>query len=152
MYCSVEPTSVTPFSAPVRDRALHAIMIGMMRLENSDAYNAGAPRVPTQAMLDHIESVIRSRIRNVDKEELDETMIRYQEILSEWRAWHPAVWDPKRNKDRSFTDDVPLIYGAGEHPNEAWSEHGFETPTSMRSVDASCEAELMSHEYTAKED
>lgn len=152
LYCSVEPTSVTPFSAPVRDRALHAIMIGMMRLENSDAYNAGAPRVPTQAMLDHIESVIRSRIRNVDKDELDETMIRYQEILSEWRAWHPAVWDPKRNKDRSFTDDVPLIYGAGEHPNEAWSEHGFETPTSMRSVDASCEAELMSHEYTAKED
>lgn len=152
LYCNVEPTSVTPFSAPVRDRALHAIMIGMMRLENSDAYNDGLPRVPVQTMLDHIESVIRSRITDVDKDELDETMVRYQEKLSDWKAWNPEVWEPKRNRDRSFTDDVPLIYGAGNHPNEAWSGHGFETPTSMRNVDASCEAELMLREYTAKED
>lgn len=152
LYCSVEPTSVTPFSAPVRERALHAIMIGMMRLENTDAYNSGAPVLPNDAVLDHVEQVIRSRITDVDPDELDETMVRYEERLSEWKAWHPALWDPKRNRDWSFTDDVPLMFGAGEHPNEAWGKHGFETPTSMRSVDASCEADLMLREYSAKED
>lgn len=152
LYCSVEPTSVTPFSAPVRERALHAIMIGMMRLENNDAYNSGGPVIPNDALLNHIEQVIRCRIADVDSDELDETMTRYEERLSEWKAWHPALWEPKRNKDKSFTDDVPLMFGAGEHPNEAWSKHGFETPTSMRSVDASCEAALMIKEYSAKED
>lgn len=152
LYCSVEPTSVTPFSAPVRERALHAIMIGMMRLENTDAYNNGAPIIPREAMLNHIEQVIRDRISDVDPAELDETMRRYKERLSEWRAWHPALWAPKQNRDWSFTDDVPLMYGAGDHPNEAWSDRGFKTPTSMRSVDASCEADLMLREYSAKED
>ena len=47
---------------------------------------------------------------------------------------------------------MPLIYGSGEHPNEAWGKRGFETPTSMRNADVSCEAELMLREYVAKED
>ena len=152
LYCNVEPTSVTPFSAPVRERALHAIMIGMMRLENDNQYNEGIPKLPPQSVIDHIEQVIRDRISNVDPDELDDTMKCFNEIIADWRAWHPALWDPKRNKDWSFTDDVPLIYGAGEHPNDAWSERGFETPTSMRSVDASCEADLMLRDYMAKED
>ena len=152
LYCSVEPTSVTPFSAPVRERALHAIMIGMMRLEAGDSYNDAAPQIPSQDILDHIEQVIRDRVDSVDADELDDTMRRYQERLNDWKAWHPAIWEPKKNKDWSFTDDVPLIYGAGEHPNEAWGKHGFETPTSMRSVDASCEADLMLREYEPKED
>lgn len=152
LYCNVEPTSVTPFSAPVRERALHAIMIGMMRLESNDDYNNSVPRIPNDEMLNHIESVIRERVENVDPDELEETMERFDERLSEWRAWHPALWEPKRHRDWSFTDDVPLMYSAGEHPNEAWGEHGFETPTSMRNVDASCEADLMLREYKAKED
>ena len=152
LYCSVEPTSVTPFSARVRERALHAIMIGLMRLESDDVYNESAPKIPPQAVLDHIEQIIRERVESIDPEELDNTMKRFEERISDWKAWNPVLWDPKKNKDWSFTDDVPLMYGAGEHPNEAWARHGFETPTSMRSVDASCEADLMLREYTAKED
>ncbi len=152
LYCSVEPTSVTPFSAPVRERALHAIMIGLMRLENDDDYNSGKPHIPPQSMVDYVERVIRERISDVDPAEEDEAMSLFQERLAEWRAWNPALWEPDRNRDWSFKDDVPLMYGAGDHPNEAWSERGFPTPTSMRSVDAACEAELMLREYAAKED
>lgn len=151
LYCNVEPTSVTPFSAPVRERALHAIMIGMMRLESSNQYNEGTPQLPSQIVIEHIKQVIRDRISDVDPDEIDDTMKRFDERLADWKAWHPALWNPKRNKDWSFTDDVPLMYGAGDQPNEAWSERGFETPTSMRSVDASCEADLMLRDYAAKE-
>ena len=45
----------------------------------------------------------------------------------------------------------PLMYTAGSQPNAAWGEQGMETPTSMRSVDASCEAEVLANRYTAKE-
>lgn len=152
LYCSVEPTSVTPFSAPVRERALHAIMIGMMRLENTDEYNAARPQIPSLGMVNHVKDVIEKRIEKIDPQESTETLKRFEERLSDWKAWHPAVWEPARNKDWSFRNDVPLMFGAGEHPNEAWSGQGMETPTSMRSVDASCEAEPMIREYKAKED
>lgn len=127
-------------------------MIGMIRLESNDQYNSGMPIIPPQDLLDHIEEVIRNRIKDVDIEELDDTLIRFSERLTDWKLWHPALWSPKRNRDGSFTDDVPLMFGAGDYPNEAWAKRGMETPTSMRSVDASCEADLMLHEYCAKEE
>lgn len=152
LYCSVEPTSVTPFSAPVRERALHAIMIGMIRLENDNEYNLSVPQIPNSAVLNHVEQVIRNRISEIEPDELENTMCRFEERLTDWKLWHPALWEPKKNRDFSFTDEVPLIYGSGEHPNEAWGKRGFETPTSMRNADVSCEAELMLREYVAKED
>lgn len=152
LYCNVEPTSVTPFSAPVRERALHAIMIGMIRLENDENYNIRRPELPSKEILDYMERVIRERVSDVDPDELDDTIKLFNDRLAEWKAWHPELWSPRRNRDWSFTDDVPLMYGAGAHPNEAWDKRGIETPTSMRSVDASCEADQMLREYVAKEE
>ena len=151
LYCSVEPTSVTPFSAPVRERALHAIMIGLIRLMNK--YNKDdKPMIPSDEIIEHIKKVISERIIDIDSDELKDTMSLFKERISDWKAWHPALWSPKYNKDKSFTDEVPLMFFAGNQPNEAWGKRGFETPTSMRSVDALCEADLMLKEYRKKED
>ena len=153
LYCSVEPTSVTPFSAPVRERALHAVAVGLIRLESDDKYNnAKSPAFPSAAMREHAEEVIRDRVNTVDPDELDDTMDLLQAILKNWKNWNPAVWEPGRDRDYSYTDDVPLLYGAGSPPNESWEGRGLETPMSMRSVDASCEARQMSTEYRRKED
>ena len=62
IYCNVEPTSVTPFSAPVRERALHAIMVGMMRLEGDEHFNADPPRIPDQRVLARIQKIIEKPI------------------------------------------------------------------------------------------
>ena len=43
-----------------------------------------------------------------------------------------------------------MFRSAGSHKNGHWGKAGIETPTSMRSVDSSCEAELSSR-YEAKE-
>lgn len=40
IYCNVEPTSVTPFSAQLRERALHAIIFGLLRLKGDSDLNA----------------------------------------------------------------------------------------------------------------
>ncbi len=152
LYCNVEPTSVTPFSAPVRERALHAVMIGMMRLESNKIYNEASPHLPAQSIMDHIENIIKNRIESIDPEELDATLERLYHVLEYWEDWNPQYWEPKLNRDFSYTTDVPLMFPAGSHRNEAWGKRGIETPTSMRSVDASCEAEVLTNRYPVKED
>ena len=135
---------MTPFSAPVRERALHAVMIGMMRLESNSEYNESKPRVPNQAMLEHIEQVISSRIKDVDQEELAAAVDRMHKVIADWKAYDPDCWDPKYKRDLSYADDSPLMYYAGSHKNSAWGKAGIETPTSMRSVDTACEAAISS--------
>lgn len=151
VYCNVEPTSVTPFSAPVRERALHAIMVGMMRLESDDRFNEDPPRFPDDGLIDKVRNVIENRVDDIDSEELDATLDRMEYILQCWEDWNPRKWEPAKNPDWSYADPVPLMYSAGSHPNEAWGSRGIETPTSMRSVDASCEAEVLTNRYVPKE-
>ena len=152
LYCNVEPTSVTPFSAPVRERALHAIMIGMMRMESDDAYNCDPPKLPDDILYERVRNIIESRVDNIDSDELDATLDRMEYILQCWEDWNPRKWEPAKNADWSYADPVPLMYSAGSHPNEIWGERGIETPTSMRSVDAACEAEVLANRYVPKEE
>lgn len=151
VYCNVEPTSVTPFSAPVRERALHAIMIAMMRLESDDNFNDNPPKFPSDAMCAHVKSIIENRVDDIDADELDATLDRIEYILNAWEDWNPQKWEPDKNPDWSYADPVPLIYSSGSHPNAAWGTQGMPTPTSMRNVDASCEAELLENRYVPKE-
>ena len=152
VYCNVEPTSVTPFSAPVRERALHAIMIGMMRLENNDTFNSNPPKFPDDALYEKIRSIIAQRVEAVDREELADTLTAMENFMEDWEDWNPKRWEPKWNLDWSYADPLPLMYAAGSHPNEAWGKQGIETPTSMRNVDASCQAKVIESRYVKKED
>ncbi len=152
LYCFVEPTSVTPFSAPVRQRALHAIMVGMMRLEHGDNFNDDPPRFPKQEVIDHIRAVIEDRVSDIDPSELDNTMRWFDYRLQEWEDWNPQRWTPQRNFDMSMGNDVPLIYSSSDKPNTAWSGRGMATPTSMRSVDASCEAMVLRNRYEERDE
>lgn len=152
VYCNVEPTSVTPFSAPVRERALHAIMIGMMRLESNSIFNGDPPRLPDDALFDRVKSIVEDRIEDIDRDELESALKEMEFIIQCWEDWNPQKWEPARNRDWSYGNEVPLMYPAGSHRNEAWGERGIETPTSMRSVDASCEATVLVNRYTTRED
>lgn len=151
VYCNVEPTSVTPFSAPVRDRALHAIMVGMMRLEGDDIFNNDPPQAPDDDLYERICNIIERRVEDIDSDELSATQAAMDTFMEDWEDWNPKRWEPKWNPDLSFADPVPLMYAAGAHPNEAWGEQGKETPTSMRNVDASCQAKIIESRYVKKE-
>ena len=144
LYCSVEPTSVTPFSAPVRERALHAVMIGIMRLESDVAYNQAKPKVPNHTIVEHAKHIILDRIEEIDPEEASAALDRMDRVLSAWRANDLDCWSPRYKRDKSYADDLPLMYSAGSHKNRAWGKAGIKTPTSMRSVDAACEAAISS--------
>lgn len=152
LYCYVEPTSVTPFAAPVRDRALMAIITGMMRLENGNDFNENPPVFPEEEIINHVYSVIEERLTKTDQDELDDTMDEIEYLLQEWKDWSPEVWTPKTKYDGTFGEELPLIYGAGNNPNEAWLERGICIPTSMRNVDSSCEAQVLVNHYVCEED
>jgi hypothetical protein len=57
---------------------------------------------------------------------------------------------PEKYQDFSSGDIVPLMYPAGTIPNLLWEKRGMPTPTSMRSVDASCEVYPLSNHYESE--
>jgi len=147
VYCNVEPTSVTPFSAPLRERALHAIMIGIMRLEGTREFNADPPNPPDRLVYEKVRAIIENRVEDIDHEELDATLNHMEHIIQRWEDW-----EPKRFQDFTSGNELPLMFPAGMRRNEAWGEkRGLETPTSMRSVDASCEAYVLENRYVPEE-
>ncbi len=152
IYSNVEPTSITPFSSPVRDRALHAIMIGMMRMESNAQFNQSPPKTPDTVLYKHVEQIIEKRVEIIDANELEATKTAMNAVKQDWEDWSPQKWVPQYNADGSYSDQVPLMYSAGTHPNILWNGQGLETPTSMRSVDASCEAEVLKNRYTGRDE
>lgn len=147
IYCNVEPTSVTPFSAPVRERALHAIIIGLMRLQGDEDFNNNPPRPPDKELYEQIRDVIKNRIKKIDPKELDAALKKMEYIIQCWEDWNPQKWEPVRNQYSDFNDTVPLMFPTGSLRNKNWGNRGFETPISLRNVDKSCEAEVLENRH-----
>lgn len=147
LYCNVEPTSVTPFSSPVRERALHAILFGLMRMEQDDEFNDDPPAIPNKDLIKKFKAVIENRVETIDSEELNDTLKRIEYILRCWEDWDPIRWTPRYDYNQAMGVELPLMYGAGNKPNVAWLNKSFKTPTSMRSVDSSCEAKVLYNRY-----
>lgn len=148
IYCNVEPTSVTPFSAPLRTRALHAIIIGIIRLESDKNFNSDPPKYPSQATISRIKNIIKKRVESIDPEEAQYCLKCADDIFADWKTWSPQI---QKYQDYNGGDVLPLMFPAGKLRNAIWQDRAFATPTSMRSVDASCEAEVMQHHYFEEE-
>lgn len=147
IYCNVEPTSVTPFSAPVRNRALHAALIGMMRLQGDDKFNSDPPTFPSNKLSNKIQAIFGKRVLEIDPEEQEATIKHIEDILEKWEDWQPQRWEPKWERDGSYGSALPLMYHSGRGENAEWLRRGFETPTSMRNVDATCEVKVLANRY-----
>ena len=148
IYCNVEPTSVTPFSGPLRDRALHALVIGIMRLEGDQGVYSDPPTPPNQNTVNRIKRIISERVSAIDPDELENTMKEIDYILDKW-----SLEEPQKYQDFTAGDELPLMFPAGSLRNETWGEtRSFPTPTSMRNVDASCEARILENGYSEEDE
>ena len=142
VYCNVEPTSVTPFSAQLRERALHAIVFGLLRLRGDSSLNDDPPKLPSFGEIEEIKDIITERIEAVDADELEKTLEHVDSIIEKWE-----IQEPGKYQDFAAGDVLPLMFPAGTMRNAAWGKRGFPTPTSMRNVDASCEAMVLENGY-----
>ncbi|MBN2384571.1 helicase [bacterium] len=136
-YSFVEPTSVTPFSIPALDRALHAVLViiarHLARLETPDKIQ------PSAIEIKNAFKFIRSRCENSHPEHSSLIESKLFSLLRQWDEFKPGRWGgfgkPPENQ--------PLMYPAGTEPRVEW-DISWPTPTSMRSVDIECLARVVS--------
>jgi hypothetical protein len=143
IYSQVEPTSVTPFSIPVLERALHALLVALVRYYGDPINREWPQPYPDEALLDRIETIINNRVNGVDPAELSRTLKLLEEKMEEWKRFSP----PQYGQFFLRSDDTPLMHPAGSTMPEDWENRVWSTPTSMRNVDASCEAMVIGN-YT----
>ncbi|MBS0646807.1 MAG: hypothetical protein JSR97_09510 [Verrucomicrobia bacterium] len=140
IYSKVEPTSVTPFSPPARERALHAILVGLIRFYSETNRELPTP-FPTKEIIQKVREIIFRRVSEIDKEEIQKTIEMVERRLEQWQHNLPIIYG-------SFaqTDNLPLMYPAGTNPPEQTKFRAWSTPTSMRNVDSTCDA-IVINEY-----
>lgn len=131
-YRFVEPTSVTPFSAPTRHLALHAALIIVMRHGVGLLSNEAASRLDSHdGRVKKAISLFAARCRKADKESITEIEAQISRVLSEWQAHmhgHNNLLYVRRPKEPQFPALLRDIFDPPE--KGLW-----ETMQSMRSVD-----------------
>ena len=142
LYAQVEPTSVTPFSPPAVDRALHGLVVAMVRqfgtLDTVAQSPDPFPLAEGSMLRVRIEDVIRERVREVAPDEELAVMAKLVLRLDQWRAWSPAAYGGFGRPP----EDAPLIHPAGSAERPEWRGRSWPTMSSLRNVDASCEADV----------
>jgi hypothetical protein len=142
LYAQVEPTSVTPFSPPAVDRALHGLVVAMVR-QLGDITNVAQSPDPFPLTVGaplriRIEEVIRDRVRAVASDEEKTVMDKLKWRLDQWQAWRPSSY----GDFRQAPEDAPLMHPGGTAERPEWRGRSWSTMSSLRNVDASCEADI----------
>jgi hypothetical protein len=135
LYAQVEPTSVTPFTAPVLRRALHAVAVAHIRQVSPSLDPYPFPKVEYEQAI----ALLRERAEIVDPGEMQifEEMAKIRG--RQWASWERTKWeanavggDPKQG----------LMRFAGTLPDIDAKAPIWDVPTSMRNVDAECKLKV----------
>lgn len=148
-YKHVEPTGATPFSKPARDRALHAVIIAMVRvLEDELSAEKGAAKFNRKdyaARIAELKKYITERASDISKrmntEMVDDSSEIALEIDSVFEKWEQLA--ENFDEEHFYYGEKFLIKepddGEGRlmKPfNTCRNDPAFDTMTSMRNVDS----------------
>jgi len=139
LYASVEPTSVTPFSPPTLERALHAALTAYVR-QTGDSDIGARPWPFPSDLVEEFRAIALERVSIVDSSEAANLAQSLARREGEWKAWHRTRWDGTARQE-----DVPLLRLAGSYASAEQKDLSWATLMSMRNVDAECEAEITTH-------
>lgn len=138
-YRWVEPTSVTPYSIPVRERALLAQLVTLVRFWGEESVRDRPQPAPPEALIERIVAGILDRALQVDESEHEGTRSMLEELVRDWRRLTPAAYGGFGPP----TETAPLMFPAGTQPAPSWAGRSRATPSSMRNVDAGCGAGVL---------
>lgn len=135
LYRDVEPTSVTPFAARARDRALHAALVAMIRHGEPSMTRIPDLSNASDTLLNNVVDEIERRVSAVDPHEQRACSMEIDERLHNWQDRSPSVYINAHKVNHSLlisADQHALRKASGRLPAEAWP-----TMNNMRSVEAS---------------
>jgi hypothetical protein len=149
LYASVEPATVTPFTVPVMERALHGAFIAWIRqlsaIQNPDTpRNFVPPAGPMRNQFQRFRTVMRQRIcqlLNGNPSQV-QALAAFDRILATkeggWCRSNPIMWNHTNpsNYVNLNVEDVPLMRGYGRPCRPNWVNTVWATPESLRGVDA----------------
>jgi hypothetical protein len=151
-YKYVEPTSVTPYSKPARDRALHAVAITLMRhcyglTKDSDARYFD---IDTENIKE-INKYLCNRAKQInDRKDIplaDESQDIMEELSDFWMKWHNDLI--VANEESFYYGDRYIVTQPLENAKRLIKPFGdghddaIETLTSMRNVDQSVRSSIL---------
>jgi len=143
IYQHVEPTSVTPFAVPVRERALHALVVILCRFWGDADLRARPNHPPDPGVVRRIKETIRKRVMLSDPDEWPGTESLIDAIVRKWSDAPP----PRYGGFGPPSEEMPLMYPAGGQRHPLWYDWPYPTPSSMRNVDADCAARPLAGGY-----
>lgn len=135
LYAQVEPTSVTPFSGPVLERALHAVLAAYSRQMGNQEV-ATSPHPYPRELVEQFAAVLARHVDMVDPAQASDLERIRSRRIAEWKSWRPRLWSDQQG------NEVPLLYAAGSYVDPAQANRSWATPNSLRTVDAECQAEV----------
>jgi hypothetical protein len=141
LYRQVESSSVTPFSSRARDRALHAVLVAMARLEIAKfRENAAACRVQTLDLdMTAVKSKILARILRISPDEQEAAALHLEEIIERWKALGTDNSQLVFSKFNNINDSL-LVEASLDTPA---ADERFRTLRSLRDVDKSSDLYLV---------
>jgi hypothetical protein len=146
LYSQVEPTSVTPFSPPAVDRALHGLLVSYVRQRGRVDYEGADPQFLFAKdglhLIEEVKRVIQDRVTAINPSELKSVLRRLEERLDQWRDWDSIKYGLLGKRGQS--DDPELLHQAGGEIPESWNGRSWATLSSLRNVDANCDADITS--------
>ena len=143
IYKQVEPTSVTPFAVPVRERALHALLVILCRFWGDPELCARPSHPPDANVVKKIKETIQARVMSTDPDEWPGTEALIDTIFRKWSDAPP----PRYGGFGPPSEEMPLMYPAGGQQHPLWYDWPYATPSSMRNVDVDCAARPLAGGY-----
>ena len=158
-YKFVEPTGITPFSEPSRNRTLSSVMIALMRNLESELKNEeNAGKFDINIYKDRIEelkNIVIQRNKNInsrlklqlidDSEEIENEI---QIIFDKWETWSKMYKNDLIYGEKAIVNNVlpegkaRLLASHGTSQNN----YAFESMTSMRNVDTQLRGKVLIYE------
>lgn len=148
IYSSVEPTSVTPFSIVARDRALHAVAVGLIRNFSNDSLR-DKPIVENtdfKYITKFVREVILDRVNKINPNESLNVAEEYDSFIKKWATeMGYSQYGDAGNQIINKGETTPMLYSStGEVKDSSKKRASNATPTSMRGVDTETMIELFS--------